>query len=255
MANYNPHNSDGRLAPAWLPRHQRRRVDREMRKLIGLGVCSVCNSRLRHNSRTVSGFDALGKVVVAGECCNGRVVKPFGFGLYSDRLYDFLPQPKPHGGVHLPPEQVLDAIAVTQKAIAETDKQIDDIERRSGVVSPLGVTLLDHPWKNDDRDWFERNPTRSHRMRLPFPGEADEEVAKTPAGYALIVVVRQVEPGSRVSVAFYADLLPVPDPERSSKDEAAAHALFEIAIGSEARPSNPQAFDALVKKYTGARNA
>jgi len=79
---------------------------------------------------------------------------------------------------------------------------------------------------SDDCDWFERNQERSHRARLPFPGELDEEAAKIPAGHALIVLVRQVAPGSRLRAAFYlnADLRPTAD------DEAVAQALFDLAV-------------------------
>ena len=81
---------------------------------------------------------------------------------------------------------------------------------------------------------------------MPFPGEYDAEAAKTPAGHVLIVLVRQVEPGSRIRPRVYlsADLLPVPD------DEAAAHALFEVAMRREAMPPDRQALCALTKKYS-----
>ena len=66
------------LAPSWLPRQQRRRIDRELHKLLRRDVCSICGSTFKHNSRTASGFDAHGNVAVAGECCIDRVVEIFG---------------------------------------------------------------------------------------------------------------------------------------------------------------------------------
>jgi hypothetical protein len=221
------------LAPSWLSRPQRRRVDRELQKLLSEDTCSVCGSRLRHNSRTASGFDGHGNVVVAGECCISAVVVPFGFGLYIDRQYDFL-SPRKSSVVEPTGEQALDAIAAYQKVIAATDKQVGTIERRGGSGRAPKVSVLDAPWKDDDRAWFERNPSRAHRARMPFPGELDEVVAKAPAGHALIMLVRQVEPGSRLKANFYfnASLLPVPD------DEAIAHAFFEVAMGpSQYRPT------------------
>ena len=96
----------------------------------------------------------------------------------------------------------------------------------------LAVNLPDGPWKDDDRIWFEQNRERSHRVRMPFPGEYDAEAAKAPTGHVLIVLVRQVEPGMRIrpAVSLNADLLPLPD------DEAVAHALFEVAMRREAVP-------------------
>ena len=129
---------------------------------------------------------------------------------------------------------------------AGTDKRLDDVERHGGGGRTRNVSLLTHPWKSDDRDWFEQYQERSHRARMPFPGEFDEEAAKTPPGHALIVLVRQVEPDFRLRAAFCLnpDLLPVPD------DEAVAHALFEVAVGREAVPPDPQALSALIEKYT-----
>jgi hypothetical protein len=85
-----------------------------------------------------------------------------------------------------------------------------------------------------------------HRARLPFPGEVDEQAAETPAGDALIMLVRQVEPGRRLRAVVFLDanLLPLPD------DEAAVRALFEVAMGREALPRDRQALSTLIKKYT-----
>jgi len=238
------------LAPSWLPRQQRRRIDRELHKLLHHDVCSVCGSALKHNSRTVSGLDAQGNVVLAGECCMSRVAEIFGLGHYSKRQYDFLSPRSAKSDIQLTNEQIADAIAAYQNAIAETDKRLDDVKRRGGGGRARNVSLLDHPWKSDDRDWFERNRERSHRARMPFPGEADKEAAKTPAGHALIVLVRQVEPGTRLRAAVFVDanFLPLPD------DEAVVHALFEVAVRREAVPRDRRALCALIEKYAVHRS-
>jgi hypothetical protein len=129
---------------------------------------------------------------------------------------------------------------------AAVDEMFDIAKRHGGLGCPAEVNLRDSPWKKADCEWFERNPKRAHRMRMLFPGEADEEAAKTPAGYALVVLVRQVAPGLRPRVLFCLDddLLPLPD------DEAVAHALFEVAVGREAVPADRQALCTLLKKYT-----
>jgi hypothetical protein len=234
------------LAPSWLPRQQRRRINRQLHRLLRRDVCSVCGSLFKHNSRTTSGLDTQGSVVVAGECCTSRVAVVFGWGLYSDRHYDFLLRRSSQPNIKATNEQIADAIVAYQKAIAETDKRLDDVERRGGGGRARNVSLLDHPWKSDDRDWFEQNQERSHRARTPFPGEVDKEVAETPAGQALIMLVRQVEPGSRRRAVVFLDanFLPLPD------DEAVAHALFEVAVRREAVPPDRQALCALMKKYT-----
>ena len=108
------------------------------------------------------------------------------------------------------------------------------------------INLDDSPWKDDDTAWFEQNPGRSHRMRMPFACESDKEVAETRCGYGLIMLVRQVEPDCRVRARPYlrADLLPLPD------DEATAHGLFEVAVRHEGMPADREALDALIAKYT-----
>ena len=238
-------NSTPELAPAWLPRQQRRRIDRTLRKLFRRGTCSICDSPLKHNSRTLSGLDAHGIVVVAGECCMSRVTKIFGLGFYSGRKYDFLQSGDVKSDTKPTSKQIADAIALYQKAIADADKQFTDIERRGGVKSVSEFFLLDHPWKADDREWFARNPTRSHRMRVPFPSELDG--VKIPAGRKAIMFVRQVEPGQRLRAAFDPDVVLLPG---SPDDEAFAHALFEVAVGREPIPLDGEALDALIKKYT-----
>ena len=233
-----------RLAPSWLPRQQRRRVDHELRKLFRRDVCSLCGGSFKHNSHTATGFDAQGNVALAGECCVGRLAKIFAMGLYSDRQYDFL-SPRDSKPDELPPERIAEAVAAYTKSIADTDRLLTDAEQRGGGGRARNVSLLDHPWKSDDRSWFEQNQERAHRARMPFPGEVDEEAANTPAGQALIMLVRQVEPGFRVRAAVFLDanFLPLPD------DEAVVHALFEVGMGREAVPRDRQALRTLSKKY------
>jgi len=85
-------------------------------------------------------------------------------------------------------------------------------------------------------------------MRTPFPGELDK--VKIPTGREVIVLVRQVEPGSRIRgvLHFGPDSL-LPLPVNESSDEAIAHALFEVATRREAAPPDVQALVALVEKY------
>jgi hypothetical protein len=213
----------GHKHDSWLSRQQRRHIDRQLPKLVRHGVCSFCGSPFRPGSSKAAGFDAHGKDVLAGECCVNQIDKIFGLGL---------------------------ELTIKQSAAASlnaaVNKMLNDAERHGGFGRPLEVNLVNSPWKVDDRDWFERNPKRSHRARAPFPSELDEEAAKVPTGKALLMLVRELEPGSRLrpDLCLDADLLPLPD------DEAVAHALFEVAIGREAMPGDRQALRVLAEKYT-----
>ena len=236
------------FAPSRLSRQQRRRIDRALRKLFRRNVCSICGSSFKHNSHTAGGLDAQGNVVLAGECCIGRVAKIFAEGILqrSSVRLSVPTNTKPSTNTGPTSEQIADAIAAYQKAIAETDKVLDGVERRGGVRTSRGQPARLSVEGATTATGSSGTRTRSHRVRMPFPGECDAEAAETPAGHALIVLVRQVEPGSRIRPAVYlsVDLLPVPD------DEAAAHALFEVAMQREAVPPDRQALCALTKKYS-----
>jgi hypothetical protein len=232
------------LAPSWMPRQRRRRIDRELRRLLGLGVCSVCRTPFPNNTRTLSGLDAKGRVVVAGECCAARVADAFAAGVYLDHHYDFPTSDEP-GDVD--PAAAAEAIAAVQAFAAANDERIAAIERQGGIGDRrCRVSVGEAPWKEDDRTWFASHPGRAHRVRRPFPGEADEELAVVPAGHALMTVVRQVVPGSRVRLGFCLEvgLLPLPD------DEGVGHALFEIGMKREPMPPNWGALADLIEKYS-----
>jgi hypothetical protein len=206
-----------------LSRQQRRRLERALPKLFERNVCSFCGNPFPHASATAGGFDAAGNVVLSGECCVRRVAQIFTVGLA------------------LTGEQI---VAAHQKATV--GKIRGDAERHGGVGRPPEVNFVDSPWKDDDRDWFERNQKRTHRVRLPFAGEVDEEVASNPAGTVLMMIVRQVKPGyrNRAAVSVDVELLPIPD------DEATAYALLEAAMGREQLPPDRSALYALSKKYS-----
>jgi hypothetical protein len=234
------------LAPSWLSRAQRRYVDRTLRKLIRRNVCSLCGGAFKHNTRTATGFDVQGDVAVACENCIDHLAEIFALGLYSDRKYDFLSP----SGSEVPPERIAEALEAHIKTIAETDRLLADVERHGGAgMRASKVNFADTPWKPDDDNWFRQNPSRSHRVRMPFPNECDEEAAKAPIGSALIILIRQAKPGARLraGVYFSVDLLPVPN------DEATIHALFEVAMQREPAPSDRQALRALANKYAVAQ--
>src|SRR5262245_64128267 len=117
------------FAPSWLPRQQRRHVDRALRKLFQRGVCSICGGPFKPGSSTAAGFDAHGKVVLAGECCISRVAKLFMLGLELS-------------------EQIA---AAHQKAAV--DEMFDIAKRHGGLGCPAEVNLRDSPWKKADCEW------------------------------------------------------------------------------------------------------
>jgi hypothetical protein len=112
-------------------------------------------------------------------------------------------------------------------------------------MHPSRVNFTATAWITNDDDWFAQNPSRSHRARAPLSGECDEKIAMAPPGTALIILVRQIKPGTRLRVGqiFGANFLPVPD------DEATIHALFEVAMKREPVPPDDEALRALIEKY------
>jgi hypothetical protein len=92
------------------------------------------------------------------------------------------------------------------------------------------------PWDPDadalacnlDRDWFNSNPSRNHRIRSAIPGEL---LGVTDAGY--MVVIRQMTTGLRIRLAFLPGRqLPVDDTEEF------AATMFE-RLGKDMRGSKP----------------
>jgi len=243
-----PRNTNPDRGRRALNRAQRRRLDRQLEGLMGEDGCSACGAAFEHNSRIYGGCDLNGRPAVVGDCCCERLTLVTSMGLYAARTYDFLHPRKrdPHRNRPADVGEITTAIATCRGLIEEADRQSDGMERRAGLGDRrLPVNVLESAWKTDDRLWFDRNPERSHRARLAFPGEADAQATKAPAGTVLLMLIRQVEPGKRVRAGFYihAELWPAPD------IEAVAHLLFDIATGQQAQPRDPAERGALVEQY------
>jgi hypothetical protein len=158
-----------------LSRAERRRADREIAKLIKRDGdrCSICHAALIHNCKTYAGVTASGKAAITSECCASKLAFVLGAGFYADRArgaYDFL-TPRESPGEVESAEKVAAAIRAYRAAIAFADKAGADIAKRGGIPQHPPVSLLDNPWKADDRAWFEKNPGRSHRLRPMFPAK------------------------------------------------------------------------------------
>jgi hypothetical protein len=233
-------------------RAQRRHVERQLNKLIKRDGdnCTICRAELQHNTRTFSGRDRWGRIVLTGECCARLITEPFAVGLYLSRGYDFFERKSDGQQPKRDPSaaEIAEALGVYQRAVSAADRRVGDTLRRGGFPGDIHtpINVLDNPWKKDDRAWFEQHPERSHRTRLLYPGEHDEFMEDTPPGHQYLVTVRQVSPGNRLKAGFYInnEMLPVPD------DEEVAHVLFEIGSKREPIPASGEEFRALLNKYS-----
>jgi hypothetical protein len=231
-------------------RQQRRLFERQLTKLIKIkgDNCSLCGAEFQHNGRTFGGYDQDGEIALVGECCGEHLHKVYTVGVFSHRNYDFLPAGQEVHGRGLGNDEIAHALGALGRAIAAADEEMpDDLWRRGGMSLPLNasINVLDSPWRQDDRDWFQQHPQRSHRARFPFAGEVTPEQLAAPDGHRLLLLLRQVEPGKRIKSGFFIsdELLPVPEVE------AVAHALFDIATRREPVPPNGKALCALIEKY------
>jgi hypothetical protein len=95
----------------------------------------------------------------------------------------------------------------------------------------------------DDREWFARHFGRNHRSRRPIGGE--RPLVSAPPGFKAMVVVRQLESGSRGRIPFAWHR-----GEPLLNSEATAKQLFWQASRAQSFPSEPcheQAGDAVAR--------
>lgn len=193
--------------------------------------CSLCRGRFQHNHRSYGGVTSYGAVALVSECCASKLEVVITSGLYTSRPYAELHKQRNNGPVkELSSEQIEEVITAHQQRFAAIDELTDKVARQAGV--PAEKMMLHHDdddaaWKADDRTWFERNPTRSHRLRPVFPGEPSGRGNEAvPPGHELQVVVRQIEPGLRVRHSFFRNL----EIDDFPDDEALLHALFDLVV-------------------------
>jgi hypothetical protein len=176
----------------------RRRLERDLEKLLERDGdhCTLCRRPFAHGDTTFGGATADGRAAVTGGCCADRLTHTVAGGVYLDLAGAYA-----------------DLVA--------------DITERAGVGGfPTALSVTDSPWKCDDAAWFQANPNRPHRLRPMFPGEEPTLMRGTialPVRHEMWVLVRQVEPGQRVRLAFVRNLdCPIPDVE------AILHAMFDL---------------------------
>jgi hypothetical protein len=214
--------------------------------------CSLCRAEFRHNSRTYGGITGDGVVAITGECCASKLDTTFISGIYTTRSYVEPSRMRNGPDKELSSEQIEEAIPVHQQYYAAVDEFNDTTARRAGVpAEKMMLHLEDTAWKDDDRAWFENNPTRSHRLRRLLPGEMRNSRGAAPPGHELQILVRQVEPGLRVRTGFFRNLEidDIPD------IEPMIHALFDLMAGRESRMITVRELAALAMSYAKAPRA
>lgn len=217
-----------------MSREERRRFEREFKKLPKGDTCNLCGKEFPFNSRTFGGIATDGKVAMAGECCahrltvmvSGLYVKPIDILISSRR--------STNQKSTLSPLNVGEVLAGIQSVVSEVDGRADALIRKAGVSkSSSGVFVGEHSWKADDAAWFKTHPERSHRLRPVLQGEAEAMPVRIPSsqvpkGYRVDVLVRQVEPGKRIRTLFCRSAeIDIPD------EEAIIHAIFDTVASAE----------------------
>ncbi len=207
----------------------RRKIERAIDTLIKRDGdrCSICHANFADRAPTFYGVIADGTAAIVGECCALKLHYLFGSGIY---------------------------FATANNATAD---EAEDVAKRAGLTRyPKAVCYSDSAWKTDDRQWFEANPERSHRLRRRFPQEADsfvEPLPTPPPGHEFQILVRQVAPGRRVRLPFCRNTaVPIPD------IEPVVHALFDLYANCRSdeagRAVSVQEVAELAAKYADARS-
>jgi hypothetical protein len=164
-------------------------LDRRITRLIrranhdfgGPDVCHGCRRDLADHEGTLIGRVGSRIKVVGQTCCGNTVSEILGFGVYIAT-----------------PEWMNDVVAGAEKVM---------------------VSLAGTPWGRADRDWFAKNPRRSHRLRPVFPDEWGSEGSFTHS------VIRQGKPGERARLPLeLSQRFALPD----EVPEACAWAIFDL---------------------------
>jgi hypothetical protein len=205
-----------------MSRQQRRRAETQIRKLIETDGdnCSICRAPFQNNHRTYGGITANGKTAVVGDCCYNHLDHLYTSGIYLTRDYG-LPLANSADDARLSPDAVETNVARLQQAVA----QADAISKKAGISANV-PDWRPAPWKANDAKWFKDNPSRSHRIRAGFPNEPPSQDA--PPDHVPLMLIRQVEPGTRVKIPIilHQKDMPVPD------NDALLRAIFDVCAKS-----------------------
>jgi hypothetical protein len=232
----------------------RKRVERQITELMRRDGdrCSSCKAPFPHNSRTFGGVTVGGDAALVGECCQGKLKEMVLSGLYVDQRYKDMPlrqtgeMPQPRA-----PFEVAEAIDAMQRSFRRIDQATDTIKAKGGIAAKnMRLNTSDSLWKDDDARWFAANQTRTHRLRSAFPGELEglpHSTEPIPPGHEFQMLVRQVQPGTRLRIAFCRNLeVPIPD------IEPLLHATFDMVSASEGGVLSTGDVADLALKYAAA---
>lgn len=218
-----------------MSREDRRRFEREFKKLPKGDNCGICGKAFPHNTKTFGGLASDGTTVLAGECCARRLATIIVPGLYVTKTIDF---PKSFGkpstkNAGVGRTNVDQALTAMQSAFSEIDVHTNALMRQAGVSKDLkGVFLGEHAWKTDDAAWFKNHPKRSHRLRPLFEGEVEAmpvpiPTSEFPPNHRAEILVRQVAPGQRIRNVFCRNTeIDIPD------QEEIIHAIFDTVASA-----------------------
>jgi len=230
----------------------RRRIERQITELMKRDGdrCSICKAPLPHNSRTFGGVTSGGDAALAGECCGEKLKETVLSGLYVDQRYKDMPWRAEPGQRVNSPSEVTQAIDAMQHSFRRIDQAADAIKAKGGMATKKPrINTTGSAWKADDALWFETHQARAHRLRPAFPGELEGMSPSEflPAGHEYQVLVRQVEPGTRLRMVFGRNLeVPIPDVE------PLIHAMFDMVADSEGGVLNTKQVAELALKYAAA---
>lgn len=240
-----------------MSRPERRRFEKEFAKIMKAPPdnCMVCSSAFEHNCKTFGGITTLGTTVLAGECCMRRLETIMGQGIYVTKGIDSLPRAGQTKTRRVSSEVVPNVIESIQSHFSGLDAMASTLARRAGIHPPPGdVHIASSPWKEGDAAWFRDNPSRSHRLRPLFEGEAATipngiMTAPLPDKHRIEILVRQIEVGKRARMIFCRNTeFPIPDSEEF------IHAIFDIVAKPEKGGFiSTEELDVLVRRYGASR--
>ena len=240
-----------------MSREDRRRFEREFKKLPKGDNCNICGKPFPHNSKTFGGQTADGTTVLAGECCRHRLATVMVSGVYLTRGTDVLASLGKTGARSggSTPENVGHAISAIQSHFSELDTQTNALMRQGGIGVPAkNIFRADSEWKADDAAWFKAHPDRSHRLRPMLDGEpetlpAEIIKAEIPANHQLEILVRQVQPSARIRAVFCRNKdIAIPD------QEEIIHAIFDtVAKAGQRGIIDAREINERAKQYVASR--
>lgn len=177
-------------------------------KMAHAECCELCGKPFLDGGNTFGGVTKTHRLAVVGACCYAELKEVFFLGFWFENSHDYKEEIRSSG--------------------------------ISGNNKLLVQNAPDSAWQTSDREWFEANPDRSHRVRELFPGELDNLNEIQDATYNeknLFMIVRQISPGRRSKVLirnieqtrFLLSLVK----GHSTDEEPTLHAVYDLAVKNE----------------------